>query len=216
LRKAFTLIELLVVVAIVGILASVMVPAIIGGHTISQTSVCKNNQRQLVLAVAAYQTDHGANPPSVVSMFTHWDDDSILWQYIGGEKENTACPNHSNSEYSVTGYNYNTSFIGDEFIVGSGLTVKGLLPAECSHPSHCALFGDGYKNKFMRSTLSDASIRCGGRQEYRHNFSTVVGWLDGHVSSQEKKFNNNCTDEQQVGFLSEDNSAYDPRKLVLQ
>jgi prepilin-type processing-associated H-X9-DG protein len=67
----------------------------------------------------------------------------------------------------------------------------------------------------MRATLSNISIRCGGRQSFRHRGATVVGWLDGHVSTQEIKFDNNCSEEKLVGFLSEDNTAYDPRILQL-
>jgi prepilin-type N-terminal cleavage/methylation domain-containing protein/prepilin-type processing-associated H-X9-DG protein len=211
LNRAFTLIELVVVVAVVGILASVMVPAISKGHRLSQTTVCKNIQRQLVIAGATYRNDHNAYPPAIVSMFVHWDDETVLWQYVDVEIENFVCPEHSGSTYSTTGYNYNTSFIGDELIVGSGFLRKGILPSSCSHPTQCAMFGDGHDNKFMRSTLSSLSIRCGGRQAFRHENATVVAWLDGHVSTQETIFNNNCNEEEYVGFLSSNDGAYDPR-----
>jgi len=214
-KKGFSLIELLVVIAIVGIIASVMVPAISGGHTLSQTTVCKNMQRKLVLASATYRNDLRAFPPAVVSMFEHWDDDTVLWQYVGETKEKMTCPEHYDEQFSTTGFNYNTSFLGDEYIVGSGVVIKGIAPSNCAHPAQCAMFGDGHDNKFMRSTLSSASIRCGGRQAFRHDHSTVVGWLDGHVSSQSKKFNNNCDDIPDVGFLSSDDSAYDPRMLKI-
>ena len=214
-KKGFSLIEILVVIAIVGILASVLVPAISGGHALSQTAVCKNMQRQLVLAGVSYRNDHNAFPPAVVSMFEHWDDETVLWQYVGETKEKMVCPEHDGAQFSTTGFNYNTSFLGDEYILGSGAVIKGVVPSSCSHPAQCAMFGDGFDNKFMRSTLSDLSIRCGGRQAFRHNHFTVVGWLDGHVSAQDKRFNNNCNEIQDVGFLSADDCAYDPRTLTL-
>jgi prepilin-type N-terminal cleavage/methylation domain-containing protein/prepilin-type processing-associated H-X9-DG protein len=213
-NRAFTLIELLIVIAIVGILASVMVPTIGGGHAVAQTALCQANQRQLVFGAHSYRNDHQKHPPAVVSMQVHWDDESILWHYLGDAEVRMACPEHDDSQYSTTGYNYNT-ILGDEHQLGSGITVKGVPLSDCAHPASCAMFGDGHDNKFMRATLSSISIRCGGRQSFRHRGATVVAWLDGHVSSQEKSFNNNCSDEKLVGFLSDDNAAYDPRILRL-
>jgi prepilin-type N-terminal cleavage/methylation domain-containing protein/prepilin-type processing-associated H-X9-DG protein len=213
-KNGFTLIELLVVVAIIGILASVTVPAISNAHALSQSAVCKNQQRQLTIGASLYRTEHKVNPPTVISMNVHWDDHSILWQYLDNAEERMVCPEHFDSLYSTTGYNYN-AMLGDELQLGSGITVQGIAPSDCPHPARCAIFGDGHDNKFMRATLSSASIRCGGRQAFRHNHATVVAWLDGHVSMQEKIWNNNCNDEEHVGFLSEDNNAYDPRILQL-
>ena len=221
LKKAFSLVELLVVIAIVGILISLMIPAISGAHSMSQTAVCRNYQRQLVLAATAYLSDHATNPPSFTSDFIAWDDESILWQYIDQKAETMVCPEHIHTEYSTTGYNYNTSFIGDEGYI-TGIVVKGVDPSNCAHPAHCALFGDSSKNKFMRSPLADSIYdpytdpytRCAGMQSFRHGDKCVVAWLDGHVSSVATRFNT-CDDDEHSGFLSEDNSAYDPRVLVL-
>ncbi len=220
-KKAFSLVELLVVIAIVGLLISLMIPAIGGAHAMSQTAACKNNQRQLALAAASYHNDYGIHPPAFTTDFTSWDDDNILWQYLDQKADTIACPNHIHLEYSDTGYNYNTSFIGNEGYI-TGIVVQGVNPSNCSHPAHCALFGDSSKNKFMRSPLldsvydpyTDLYTRCAGMQSYRHADKTVVAWLDGHVSTVSERFNT-CTADIQSGFLSEDNSAYDPRTLTL-
>ena len=220
-RKAFSLIELLVVIAIIGLLISMLIPAIGGAHANSRTTVCTNYQRQLVLAATAYHADNAKNPPAITSDFTAWDDESILWQYLDQKAEAMVCPEHIHLEYSVTGYNYNTSFIGDEGYI-TGIVVKGVEPSSCSHPSHCAMFGDSSKNKFMRSPLTDSVYdpytdsytRCAGMQSYRHIGKTVVAWLDGHVSAVSTKFNS-CDDDEHSGFISEDNNAYDPRTLSL-
>lgn len=209
------------VIAIVGLLISMLIPAIGGANAKSKTTVCLNYQRQLVLAAAAYLNDNAKNPPAFTSDFTAWDDELILWQYLDQKAEAMACPEHIHVEYSATGYNYNTSFLGDEGYI-TGIVVKGVEPSSCSHPSHCAMFGDSSKNKFMRAPVLDSAYdpytdpytRCAGMQSYRHANTTVIAWLDGHVSTLRARYNS-CNEDEDTGFISEDNSAYDPRTLML-
>ena len=56
-EKGFTLIELLVVIAIVGILAGLLIPAVLFGKFKGRVTTCTNNYRQLALAAAMYAGD---------------------------------------------------------------------------------------------------------------------------------------------------------------
>ncbi len=56
--RAFTLIELLIVVAIIGLLLSLMLPALGSARNAARTVICGSNLRQMMLALQQYTDDH--------------------------------------------------------------------------------------------------------------------------------------------------------------
>lgn len=62
-KKIFTLIEMLVVVAIIGILASLLMPALQNALSISRAASCMNNQKQIGVAVSTYTNDFANRLP---------------------------------------------------------------------------------------------------------------------------------------------------------
>jgi prepilin-type N-terminal cleavage/methylation domain-containing protein len=64
---AFTLVELLVVIAIIGILISMMMPAIQAARETGRRAECTNNMMQLGMGLSDYQLAHQSLPPGTIA-----------------------------------------------------------------------------------------------------------------------------------------------------
>ena len=72
-RRGFTLIELLVVIAIIAVLIALLLPAVQQARESARRTQCKNNLKQLGLALHNYHDTHNFFPPgNVASQVGGW------------------------------------------------------------------------------------------------------------------------------------------------
>lgn len=75
-KSAFTLVELLVVIAIIGVLVALLLPAVQAAREAARRTQCKNQMRQLGIAVQNYHDSRLAFPPNRIG------DGHATWLYL--------------------------------------------------------------------------------------------------------------------------------------
>jgi prepilin-type N-terminal cleavage/methylation domain-containing protein/prepilin-type processing-associated H-X9-DG protein len=138
--RAFTLIELLVVVAVIGILAAMLLPALAGAKVKAQRVKCMSNLRQLGIALHTYADDHdGWFPETTHSGPTNQSWVFTLADYVANVNQIRACPADPLAAQRLA--NGGTSYVLNEYI-----SVDRLSP-----------FGDILETFRHRDSLSNAT-----------------------------------------------------------
>ena len=109
-KSKFTLIELLVVVAIIGILASLLLPSLSKARERTYTAVCKSNQKQIFIAIQMYATSHDDVVP--IAGYT--------WANILGSDDYLSVP--PVTPFNGSNVNVDVQTQGSVFFCPSGLT----------------------------------------------------------------------------------------------
>lgn len=107
-KRGFTLVELLVVIMVIGILASLLVPAVAGALQKGRDAKSASNLRQIGVALNEYASDHNNLYPCAHADVSYQPDGSDPstwpWQqqiddYVGGDRRVFKSPSLTTADY---------------------------------------------------------------------------------------------------------------------
>ncbi len=104
-EAAFTLVELLVVIAVIGILAGLLMPALAGAKQKANRTKCLNHLKQLSLSLTLYGDDHDGQFPPRRRLTNSW---IVRLQPYYREAKILKCPSDNFREdrsYIINGWN---------------------------------------------------------------------------------------------------------------
>ena len=180
-ENKFTLIEVLVVVAIIGILASLLLPSFNNVREKSRASVCKGNLKQLATTMFIYHDD---NENIMRYVTPHNNGGNIPWSrstVFPGDNSILNCPSDENSNPNqwAPSYGFNYWNLSDKKLNSVTNLAETLFFADSGregevHP-YTTRVAPGYH--INKTTTNPAPIGI------RHNYKPNLLWVDGHVST---------------------------------
>ncbi len=106
----FTIVEILVVIAILGLLASILIPSFNRMKRSAQSTLCVGKLREIGIGLNTYFLDHGNTFPTLVAARESRDEDNpamdtVLLDYVGDETV-FQCPSDHAGFFERTGSSY--------------------------------------------------------------------------------------------------------------
>jgi prepilin-type N-terminal cleavage/methylation domain-containing protein/prepilin-type processing-associated H-X9-DG protein len=185
----FTIIELLVAIAIIGILASLLLPVLSKSRQKAKQVVCLNKIKQYSLASLTYALDFEQMiPHSTKETMAPWDQwydrlDATGYMSNGADTANLSCP----SANPIS--NHWSSGFGPNDYIGWRDASTNPADIKSAHPTETILIMDTVNNGnfsvvYRWQTLSnnlfgyDKNTRIS-----RHNYKANASFLDGHAEA---------------------------------
>ena len=204
-KRGFTLIELLIVIVIIALLAALLLPVLARAKVAAKNTACKNNLRQLGIALAMFADEQEAYPYCAdFATGTTWYKE--LAPYYADVEDLMNCPGYKGKNefwwfpgfiawagsyaynaFGTASTNYVWAFAG--FGLGMPRSVNVEFPhvpaSSVKNPSDMIAAGDSMTSAFnggdplMFLTLIDGARVA----PYRHNGGANVVFCDAHVEN---------------------------------
>ena len=236
-RKTFTLIELLIVIAIIGILASLLLPALQQARASVKTAVCKSNLKQIHLAFANYVNDYDEWVPLVMYHFNangqkewHENREGIL-KYLHLKNDDNLetigvlrCPSNKRGWGTTSTSNVGNYAMNYYMGYSSDLAHAPYRKiSSFSKPSLTLVYSDSGKrsddNRTQYILKGEDGIVYIGVNSARVNYSAFlhlnnslmnIGFLDGHVGKKTPAQYKNDTNDNQLILEKLDAATAEP------
>jgi len=195
--RGFTLIELLVVIAIIAILAAILFPVFAKARERAYQTACMNNQRQLAIGITAFAQDNDESLP----MPTNWVAATGLSTdpkvFDCKTAEGTGTPAKPDYAYNANLYDrgediYTTGANIGAFKPISACSIEPLALGSVVYPQEVELTCEIEKPTKAGITTSwnpinpfpnTYTVGSFSQADFRHNNTTVVSYMDGHVAA---------------------------------
>lgn len=208
-RLAFTLTELLVVIAIIGVLASLLLPALGRAKSQARATSCRNNLKQMGLALGMYAGEYqyfplyleGNGRPESMGKPVQliWAD--LLLPYLSSNRDLFLCAANApvfrwtNSPMNVftNGFSYgyneagggvlkdNSRSLGLGWGANLGDRMAPLKESAVRKPSDMIGIGDTTSDRFWDISISPQASFASMWPSRRHDQGANLVFVDGHV-----------------------------------
>lgn len=190
------MVELLVVISIIGILTSMLLPALKGAMKSAQQIECSNHLRQLGLATAQYAEQDSWLPP-----YAYDSPSSVRWVHLYTDILKLVPNSYNDVWYNKNGIEgrgifdcpndmrkLNVSYYINRQITGEVMSYsKWRRLTEINSPSQVLLFSDGWVDNYNAGGFyldHFSYITCDSyKPDFRHKGQSNVTFVDGHVSA---------------------------------